>query len=143
MSIRDVSRASVCFEFPKVRFSLSKSIALLLAFTCIVPHAYAESKGEESMRKLVFELKITDEGKYKAYRNKIKPLMDELGIVVLKEYRISKVVHSKAIDDEVNMLAMFGFPSDTVKNKFFSSETYQEAKSLFSESTANFEKLIE
>lgn len=95
------------------------------------------------MIKLVFTLKITDEKKYLEYRNKIKPLMSELDIVVLKEYRISKVVHSDSEEENVNMLAIFGFPSQEVKVKFFSSNVYQEAKLLFSESTMNFSKHVE
>ncbi|NOY71961.1 MAG: DUF1330 domain-containing protein [Gammaproteobacteria bacterium] len=94
------------------------------------------------MRKLVFELKITDENIYKTYRKTIKPLMDKLGIVVMKEYRISKTVHSDAVDDQVNMLAMFGFPSERIMEQFFSSDTYQDAKKLFDQSTTNFEKLV-
>jgi len=93
------------------------------------------------MRKMIFVLKITDEMNYKTYRKRIKPLMDELGIVVMKEYRISKTVHSSAAEDQVNMLAMFGFPSERIMEQFFSSDTYQDAKKLFDESTANFEKL--
>ncbi len=127
----------------KTNFSLYKLVALFIVSACMVSHAQAGSKGEDNMRKLVFELKITDEEKYKAYRNKIKPLMDRLSIVVLKEYRISKVVHSNANEDQVNMLAMFGFPNDDAKNEFFSSDIYQSAKKLFSESTTNFEKLID
>ncbi len=94
------------------------------------------------MQKMIFELKITDEKNYMAYRKTIKPLMDELGIVVMKEYRISKTVHSDAVEDQVNMLAMFGFPSESIMDQFFSSDTYQDAKKLFDRSTANFEKLI-
>lgn len=95
------------------------------------------------MIKLVFVLKVTDESLYRAYRNKISPLMDQLNIVVLKEYRISKVLHNKDEKEAVDLLAMFGFPSLEIKAQFFSSEIYQDAKSLFVESTTNFEKLIE
>ncbi len=140
---RSVTRIPVQRGLWNINFSLSKLIALFLVSVCMISHAQAGSKEEDNMHKLIFELKITDEGKYKAYRNKIRPLMDELSIVVLKEYRISKVVHSNADEDQVNMLAMFGFPSDSAKDQFFSSDIYQDAKKLFSESTANFEKLIE
>lgn len=95
------------------------------------------------MIKLIFTLKITDENKYQEYRNKIRPLMQELQIVVLNEYRIAKTVHSTLDTDQVNLLAMFGFPDEDIRNKFFSSATYQDAKPLFDASTKNFSKLSE
>ncbi len=95
------------------------------------------------MIKLVFVLKITDEALYREYRNQIKPLMQKLNIVVLKEYSISKVLHNKHEKEAVNLLAMFGFPSQESKALFFSSPVYLKAKPLFSESTTHFEKLIE
>lgn len=122
---------------------LTKIIGVLLLSICIGSYAYSETNGENSMIKLVFVLKITDEEKYIEYRNIIRPLMNELGIIVLKEYRISKIIHSKSKEENVNMLAMFGFPSTEVKNIFFSSDEYQEAKLLFLDSTTNFAKLIE
>jgi len=122
---------------------LSRAAFLLLTMCMMFP-AHSASNGESNnMIKLVFALKITDEEKYRAYRNKIKPLMNKLGVVVLKEYKISKVVHSEDEKESVNMLAMFGFPDEETKQNFFSSEVYQEAKPLFTESTRNFEKLIE
>lgn len=122
---------------------LTKIIAILLLSMCIGGYAHSEINGEENMIKMVFVLKITDEDKYIKYRNKIRPLMNELDIVVLKEYRISKIIHSNDKEESVNMLAMFGFPSVEIKNKFFSSDVYQEAKLLFSKSTMNFAKLFE
>lgn len=122
---------------------LTKIIGVLLLSICIGSYAYSETNGENSMIKLVFVLKITDEEKYIEYRNIIRPLMNELDIIVLKEYRISKIIHSKNKEENVNMLAMFGFPSTEVKNIFFSSDEYQEAKLLFLDSTTNFAKLIE
>lgn len=67
--------------------------------------------------------------------------MQELQIVVLNEYRIEKTVHSALDKDQTNLLAMFGFPDEDVKSRFFSSATYQDAKPLFDESTENFLKL--
>jgi len=116
---------------------------IFLLIMCTVFYAHLAMSGENNMIKLVFVLKITDEEKYLEYRNKIKPLMNELDIVVLKEYRISKVVHSDSEKESVNMLAMFGFPNQETKVRFFSSDVYQEAKLLFSESTMNFSKHIE
>ncbi len=118
--------------------------AILLLFMCVTFYAHSATNRENNnMTKLVFVLKITDEKKYRGYRNQIEPLMNKLGIVILKEYRISKVVHSDAEKDSVNMLAMFGFPDSETKKIFFSSEVYQKAKVMFTESTTNFEKLIE
>jgi uncharacterized protein (DUF1330 family) len=96
------------------------------------------------MVKLVFALKITDEIVYAAYRAAIKPLLDELGVQILNEYRISEVIHSKEATDEVDIVAMFGFPSEESKKLFFSSETYKNAKrNFFYKSTANFTRLVE
>jgi len=122
---------------------LFNKVIILLLTMCVVFYAHSAMSGENNMVKLVFALKITDEKKYTEYRRKIKPLMNELNVVVLKEYRISKVVHSNSEGESVNMLAMFGFPSQEIKEKFFSSVVYQEAKLLFSESTMNFSKLVE
>jgi len=106
--------------------------------------SYSATYGvNNNMIKLIFVLKIIDEEKYRDYRKQIKPLMNKLNIVVLKEYRISKIVHSDNEADSVNMLAMFGFPNLEIKEKFFSSNVYQNAKKVFVESTSNFEKLIE
>ncbi|MCF6258515.1 MAG: DUF1330 domain-containing protein [Gammaproteobacteria bacterium] len=95
------------------------------------------------MIKLVFSLKVTDSDGYAEYRSMIKPLMDSMGITVLKEYKITKSIHSDDPKQDVNLLAVFGFPSETVKNSFFASEVYQQAKPLFLRSTTNFEKLVE
>lgn len=121
-----------------------KKAVIFLLIMCLTLFAHSATSGENSqMIKLVFALKITDEEKYREYRNKIKPLMSQLDIVVLKEYRISKTVHSNDEKESVNMLAMFGFPNLETKEKFFSSDIYQRVKLLFAESTTNFEKLIE
>ncbi len=121
----------------------NKTTILLLAVFAVF-YAHSATSGENNnMIKLVFVLKITDEVKYREYRNQIKPLMNELDIVILKEYRISKAVHNTDKKDSVNMLAMFGFPSSEIKEIFFSNDVYQNAKVLFAESTANFEKLVE
>jgi len=121
---------------------LKITIFLLLVGLAFYP--YSSAKGEDkNMMKLVFVLKITDETKYRAYRNKIKPLMQQLNIVVLKEYRISTVVHSKEEKEAVNLLAIFGFPNRESKTLFFSNPVYEEAKQLFAESTTHFEKLME
>jgi len=123
---------------------LLKKITMTALMICLSLYPYSSAHGEtKEMVKLVFVLKITDEAKYRAYRNKIKPLMERLNIVALKEYRISKIVHSDDEKEAVNFLAIFGFPSEESKTEFFSSEIYQEAKQLFAESTTNFEKLIE
>lgn len=95
------------------------------------------------MIKLVFVLNVTDARKYQEYRDKIKPLMQELNIIVLNEYRIAQVVHSDLQKDQVNLLAMFSFPDEKAKNAFFSSAVYQDAKILFDASTENFDKLVE
>jgi len=122
---------------------LVKTIILLLLMN-VVFYVHSATNGEnKNMVKLVFVLKITDEAKYREYRNKIRPLMKKLDIVVLKEYRISKIIHSDDEKDCVNILAMFGFPNLKTKEMFFSSDVYQEAKIMFSESTTNFEKLVE
>ncbi|MCF6319147.1 MAG: DUF1330 domain-containing protein [Proteobacteria bacterium] len=121
--------------------SFNKTIIILTM--CTIIYAHPVMSGENNMIKLVFALQITDEKKYLEYRNKIKPLMNELNVVVLKEYRISKVVHSNSVEERVNMLAMFGFPSQKIKESFFSSVVYQEALLLFSESTTNFSKHVE
>ncbi len=123
--------------------TFNKTTILLLAM-CAVFYAHSAASGDNNnMIKLVFVLKITDEAKYLEYRNQIKPLMDKLDIVILKEHRISNIVHSDDEKDSVNMLAMFGFPSLETKEMFFSSDVYQNAKVLFVESTTNFEKLVE
>ncbi|VAW51034.1 hypothetical protein MNBD_GAMMA05-1555 [hydrothermal vent metagenome] len=122
---------------------LFNKVAIFLFTLCTAFYAHSVTSGENNMIKLVFALKITDEKKYLEYRDKIKPLMNELNIMVLKEYRISKVVHSNSKKESVNMLAMFGFPSQETKEKFFSNNVYQEAKLLFSESTMNFSKHVE
>jgi len=120
-----------------------KTLILFLSL-CIAFYAHSASNGEDSnMIKLGFVLKITDENKYLEYRNKIKPLMNTLNIVVLKEYRISTVVHSDDETENVNLMAMFAFPDLETKENFFASDVYQDAKQLFNESTTNFEKLIE
>jgi len=95
------------------------------------------------MLKLVFSLKVTDSDTYAEYRSMIKPLMDSMGITVVKEYHISKSIHSDDPKQEVNLLAVFDFPSETVRDNFFASEIYQHAKPLFLRSTTNFEKLVE
>jgi len=120
-----------------------KTTILTLAMSVIF-YAHSATNGvNNNMIKLVFVLKITDEEKYRDYRKQIKPLMNKLNIIVMKEYRISKTVHSDNEADSVNMLAMFGFPSLEIKEKFFSSNVYQNAKKVFAASTSNFEKLIE
>ncbi len=121
----------------------NKTTILLLAM-CVAFYVHSATNGEnKNMIKLLFVLKITDEAKYREYRNKIRPLMKKLDIVVLKEYRISKIIHSDDEKENVNMLAMFGFPSLETKEMFFSSDVYKEAKIMFAESTTNFEKLVE
>ena len=95
------------------------------------------------MIKLVFVLNVIDEVTYREYRKMIKPLMDNLGIKVLNEYRIADVVHSDSVEDQVNLLAVFGFPSDDVKKQFFENKTYLKAKKLFNASTEHFTKIIE
>ncbi len=119
-------------------------ITVFLLMVGLALYPYSSAKGEnKEMIKLVFVLKITDEALYREYRNKIKPLMNKLNIVVLKEYRISEVLHNKDEKEAVNLLAIFAFPDQESKAWFFSSEIYQEAKLLFDESTRHFEKLIE
>ncbi len=113
---------------------------LLVMNTTFYAHAATNEK-DENMVELIFALKITDEEKYREYRNAIHPLMHRLGIIVLKEYRISEVVHSNDERESVNMLAMFGFPSTEIKEEFFSSNIYKNAKALFKESTTNFSVL--
>jgi len=119
-------------------------ITVFLLFMGLAFYPYSSARGEDkNMIKLVFVLKVTDEALYLEYRNKIKPLMQQLNIVVLKEYRISKVVHSSDEKEAVNLLAIFGFPNQESKARFFSNPVYLEAKQLFDESTTHFEKLIE
>jgi len=66
------------------------------------------------MVKLVFALKITNETGYAAYRAAISPKLDELGIQVLNEYRVAEVLHSNKAADDIDIVAMFGFPSEEV-----------------------------
>lgn len=123
---------------------LFHKVVLFFLMVSLSFYPYSLAKGEsQDMIKLIFVLKVTDEALYREYRNKIKPLMAMLNIVVLKEYRISEVVHSDTEKEAVNLLAIFGFPDSERKKQFFSSKTYQEAKQLFSESTTYFEKIIE
>ncbi|VAX26450.1 hypothetical protein MNBD_NITROSPIRAE01-476 [hydrothermal vent metagenome] len=119
-------------------------ITIFLLLVGLAFYPYSSARGEnKDMIKLVFVLKVTDEKKYREYRNKIEPLMQQLNIVVLKEYRISKVLHSANEKEAVNLLAIFGFPNQESKARFFSNPVYLEAKQLFAESTTHFEKLIE
>lgn len=101
------------------------------------------AKEEAPMHKLIFVLNITREDVYSEYRETIRPLMDRLGIVVLNEYDISTVIHSQSTHDKVNRLAVFGFPTESIKTTFFSDPIYLEAKKLFTISTENFVKIME
>jgi len=50
----------------------------------------------------------------------IKPLMESLHAHAIKEYRIAQTVHSDGPVEEVNLLAMFGFPAEAVKQCYVS-----------------------
>jgi len=48
----------------------------------------------------------------------------------LKEYRISKVVHSDSEKESVNMLAMFGFPNQETEDSRISLLRYPHFKKI-------------
>lgn len=95
------------------------------------------------MKKLMFALKITDSDTYSRYRTSIKPLMDRLNVVVLEEVKLADVLTTQSGSEDINRLAVFGFPSEEVKVQFFNDPEYLTAKPLFEASTANFRKIID
>jgi len=128
-----------------MKYPFYLGLSLILSFFG-ASSSYADSRQHtqgKNMIKLVFSLKVTDSDTYAEYRSMIKPLMDSMGITVLKEYKVIQSIHSNDPKQDVNLLAVFGFPSETVKNNFFTSEVYQQAKPLFLRSTTNFENLME
>ena len=122
----------------------TKNVVTLFLLTTLSIFQSAMAKDKSAMHKLVFALKITDEQTYGSYREAIAPLMKRLGIVVLREYKIADVLHSKASEDQVTRLAVFGFPDKATKQAFFTHPTYEQAKSqFFTPSTSNFVQIIE
>ena len=95
------------------------------------------------VQKLMFVLKITDSDTYGRYRTRIKPLMDRLNVVVLEEVKLADVLTTQSGSEDINRLAVFGFPSEEVKVQFFNDPEYLMAKPLFEASTVNFRKIIE
>jgi len=126
-----------------MKYLLFLGLSLILSFFW-VSSSYADSHQHtqgKKMIKLIFSLKVTDPNTYAEYRSMIKPLMDSMGITVLKEYKVTQSIHSEDPKQDVNLLAVFGFPSEAVKHNFFASKIYLQAKPLFLRSTTNFEKL--
>ena len=95
------------------------------------------------MSKLMFVLNITDLKTYQLYRSKIEPLMEKLDVRVLEEYEVANVLKSASGSSSINRVALFGFPSESVKQAFFSDPEYIAAKPLFEASTMNFQKILE
>ena len=120
-------------------------LGILMLSSIILAHPIQakDKEASQTMEKLVFALKVTDEKMYQTYRNAIAPIMARLNIQVIKEYNIAEVLHSDHQQDQVSRLAVFGFPTNNSKLVFFNDPDYLKAKSLFNASTANFIKIIE
>jgi len=96
-----------------------------------------------SVVKLMFALQINDPQGYQLYREGIAPVMEELGVTVLEEYEVSRVIKTQSNEKTLNRVAIFQFPSEAIKTQFFSNTQYLAVKSLFEASTSNYRKLIE
>jgi len=96
-----------------------------------------------SVIKLMFALQINDPQGYQLYREGIAPVMKELGVTVLEEYEVSRVIKTQSHEKTLNRVAIFQFPNEVVKAQFFSNSQYLAVKPLFEASTSNFRKLIE
>ena len=117
-------------------------VGVYVSATELTTHKSSIQK-EIPMKKLMFALKITDSDTYGRYRKSIKPLMDRLNVVVLEEVKLADVLTTQSGSEDINRLAVFGFPSEEVKVQFFSDPDYISAKPLFEASTSNFRKIIE
>ena len=102
-----------------------------------------DNDGGVPMSKLMFTLTITDLKTYQLYRSKISQEMAKLDVQVLEEYEVANVLKSASGSSSINRVALFGFPSESVKQAFFSDPEYIAAKPLFEASTMNFQKILE
>ncbi len=79
-------------------------------------------------------LHVTNDKRYRDYREKMTPLLIDCGGGFGYDFRIAEVLTSQA-DHEINRVFTIYFPDKGTMVRFFSAESYRAIKAQFFESS--------
>ncbi len=77
---------------------------------------------------LLIGLTVTDEAGYQAYRDGMRPILEQYGGGFSYDFRVSDVLQSQA-EHEINRVFVIHFPDKSAREAFFSDPAYKEVRS--------------
>ena len=77
-------------------------------------------------------LHVTDDEVYTAYREAMRPILDQYGGGFRYDFRVSDVLKSETAEP-INRVFIIHFPDEASSDRFFADPAYLEARSEFYE----------
>ena len=76
---------------------------------------------------LLIGLRVSDEAGYQAYRDAMRPILEQYDGGFSYDFRVSDVLQSKA-DHEINRVFIIHFPNKSARESFFSDPAYKAVR---------------
>ena len=75
-------------------------------------------------------LNVTDDEQYQEYRKAMMPILERHGSWFCYDFKVSEVLKTQ-VDHPINRVFTIYFPSEEIKQEFFSNQEYLEVKGKY------------
>jgi uncharacterized protein (DUF1330 family) len=89
----------------------------------------------------IMGIDVTDDVEYQKYRAAMTPLLHAAGGDFGYDFKVAEVLKSKT-EGKINRVFTIDFPSETVMNDFFASDSYVAVKEKYFDSSVGSKTII-
>lgn len=86
-------------------------------------------------------LRVTDEARYRAYRDAMTPILESMGGFFRYDMRVSELLRGDA-GEPFNRVFIISFPDEPTKDRFFTDPAYRAARDAHFEASVSSAVII-